>query len=118
VYFEHRERTLWNVATRVGQIYYSATVRLGELLDLPVGIRVPGDDTYQLDPEEFGPFAQAGFDYYVSSNHETLRAMLHGQLLVTLVLADGIGRPVLPTSPEGRALVAEAAAHRRFMVTT
>jgi hypothetical protein len=118
VYFEHRGRTLWNVASRVGQLYYSAVIQVGNLLDLPVGIEVPGDDTYQLDPDRFGRFAQAVFDYYVRSNHPTLRALLHGQLLVTLVLAEGIGRPVVPTSPEGRTLLTEAAAHRRSMVTT
>jgi hypothetical protein len=79
---------------------------------------VPGDDTYQVDSDQFGRFAQAAFDYYIGSNHPTLRALLHGQLLVTLVLADGVGRPVVPTSPEGRTLLTEAAAHRHSMDTT
>ncbi|GAA0938966.1 hypothetical protein GCM10009554_28320 [Kribbella koreensis] len=118
VYFEHRGRTLWNVATRVGRLYYSAAAQLADLLDLPLGIEVPGDDTYQVDPDQFGRFAQGAFDYYCRSNHPTLHALLHGQLLVTLALADGIGRPVVPASPEGRSLLAEAAAHRRSMDTT
>jgi hypothetical protein len=70
---------------------------------------VPGDDTCQVEPDKFGRFAQAAFDHYLSSNHGVLRALLHGQLLVTLVPANDIGRPVLPSSPEGRTLLTEAA---------
>lgn len=58
--------------------------------------------TSKVEPEEFGRIAQAAFDRFGPSSHPVFRALLHHQLLVSLVLANQyMRRPpmVAPYSP-------------------
>lgn len=115
VLFECGDVVVWDAATNVARVYYAMATQLGEVLETPTGLQMGVDDTCQVGIEQFSRYAQIAFDRYNSSSHPILRGLMHGQILVTLVLAERIGCRVHVTSGRGDELLAEAEVYQRSM---
>ncbi|MEV6285970.1 DUF6086 family protein [Kribbella sp. NPDC051770] len=102
---------MWNPASAVGFFYTRMAEDVVPLLDTPTGFRLPGDDSVQIDPEQFRLFVIALVDRYQGANHRVLRDLLGGFVRTTLGLAINAGIEVPDASAElladGRSRVQE-----------
>lgn len=100
ILFEVDGEPVWYPASAVGLLYARMAEDAVSLIDTATGFRLPGDDSVQIDPEQFQLFVIALVDRYQGSNHRILRDLLGGLVRTALGLAINAGIEVPNASEE------------------
>jgi hypothetical protein len=101
--------TVWNPATRVGDLYVRLLTEIADVLGVPTGlIDFTSEDTYEIDVDVYGGLVRKIADLYAASPDPVLRGLLEGVLAPSVVVLDRAGRPLAAQSGKEHELIAKA----------
>ncbi|QNE17484.1 hypothetical protein F1D05_05630 [Kribbella qitaiheensis] len=113
--FESRGDVVWDVATQVARLFVAEATAVAEWIEVPAGLDIRGDDTCQIDIEQFQKFTESIASRYLSSSHPGLRMLIFGVVLPSLVILERSGIQIAFDSSAGGQLIAQAREHARSM---
>lgn len=102
VFFDVDERTVWNPANAVAEVYLRTAAALRDLAGVPTGLGKVRADECAVDPHQLREFTAVLLARRVRTpNHVVLHSLLDGFLATSLVLVERSGLPVEPLNAPG-----------------
>ncbi|CCB74094.1 MULTISPECIES: DUF6086 family protein [Streptomycetaceae] len=106
-YFEVGDETVWNPASRVGELYVGMLEAAAAVLKVPSGL-TPGADESYIDMPVFEVLVQKMLAYRIEVGHPAMSIMLDGILPLSIMLVEKGGGTLAVTTEQERRYLTEA----------